>query len=120
MHIDKAHWEICEAACSIANKKLTTQYSNIGRRVQGSSVFRPSPNLEGAGPLSLTFEGFIHYFEPGQRQYVRETMKKIGAESIREAIAQKSDLFAGLIVADAKRGRNYFDQFSNDNGPQVI
>lgn len=59
----------------------------------------------------------LRIWAPGLNAYLseedQETLRQIGREAIKKAIVEQGDLFGGLIVGHARKGKNYFDVLRN-------
>jgi hypothetical protein len=64
-----------------------------------------SPYNEGRLVLEITEE------YQGAPERVKERWREIAVQAIQEAIIHHQELFAGLILGEAKQGRNYFNQW---------
>lgn len=59
-------------------------------------------------------EGGLASFEPAERKEIALRMERIAKESVRQSLADNADLFVGVILGEARKGRNYFDNFVKD------
>jgi hypothetical protein len=119
--IEEAHHSvILSDAADIANRKAAEEYDPTQKGNAGpepneersgfiaGALFRPDPGRSTKGGLALSVDPFVFgLFTRPQQERVRE----IGREAIREAIIANQDLFVGLILGEARQGRNYFDRF---------
>ena len=71
-------------------------------------LFRADPVQSTKGGLTLSIDPFIfQQLDSEQQQRLRE----IGKEAIRKSLVKNKRLFVGLILGEARQGRNYFDRF---------
>jgi hypothetical protein len=103
--VEDVHREILRDAAAIANQKLTTDV-NFSTTLMGE-VFRPDPIRSNKGGLCLSLEEQVRSLDPEQIQVLHQ----IGAQAIRQALLRNKEKFVGLILGDARQGRNYFDRF---------
>lgn len=72
-------------------------------------LYRADPAQSIKGGLTLSVDPHIFaQLDPQQQARVRE----IGKEAIRKSLVKNQKLFVGLILGEARRGRNYFDRFN--------
>lgn len=55
----------------------------------------------------------ISRYSPETQQWIIYLMQRVGQEAIKQAIIDNGSTFVGLIIAEAKQGRNYFDYWHN-------
>lgn len=94
-HISDVHQEIAEEAASIANQTLKGRPDTVPFGVHG--VFAATPRR-----LSLTINNLITDPE------LLEPLREIGFAALRQAILERPDLTVGMILGDAREGRDYF------------
>lgn len=84
------------------------------KRVWASGeVFRADPSRSEKGGLCLSVnEGLVHSMD--QEQIMQ--MHQIGRSAIQWAIVKNKQHFVGLIVGEAREGRNYFSRFPTREG----
>lgn len=71
-------------------------------------VFRPDPIQSEKGGLTLTIDPhLIQHLSVQQQNRLRE----IGRTALRKAIIKNKETFVGIILGEARAGRNYFDRF---------
>jgi hypothetical protein len=102
--IEDVHRAILRDAAMIANQKLIT--IDLGRTFAGE-LFRADPIRSDKGGLCLSLEEQVRSLDPEQIQ----TLHQIGAQAIHQALLRNKDKFIGLVLGDARQGRNYFDRF---------
>lgn len=98
-----AHRSICEAAAEIAN-----QDPALAQLVAYPvNVWREASHGKGGG-LSISYdEALMH----GRDDEWKAEMAAIGRRAIRQALAQNANVLVGLILGEARHGRNYFHGF---------
>jgi hypothetical protein len=102
--VQSAHKEILGRAAEIANQDPRVPF-------QGSP-FREAEVKSTKGGLCLDYdEGLLILSPEEERERVQEVMTRIGTDAILQALSEKKDLFVGLILGEARKGRNYFDRF---------
>lgn len=102
--VEAAHKEILVRAAQIANEDPRLPF-------QGSP-FREAEIKSNKGGLCLDYDEALVILSPEEdREAIQEVMKRIGTDAILQALAEKKDLFVGLILGEARKGRNYFDRF---------
>lgn len=106
---DQIHMGILQDAALIANDDL-----RIPIELRGSGhIFREANNQSEKGGLCLEIEAsVIAYINtlPEKNEYTT-ILHEIARNAIMEAIASNKEAFAGLIIADARNGKNYFERF---------
>jgi hypothetical protein len=102
--IKDIHENICDTAVKIANNELAND-TRVPKNFRGPAFRNGSPNNDGRLVLELTDE-YTSATERTKRVY-----RKVAHQSLIKAISQHRDLFAGMILGEAKAGRNYFDQW---------
>lgn len=65
-------------------------------------------------------EGGLANFSPEERRQITETMERIANEAVRQSLIDNQDLFVGVILGEARQGRNYFDSFRNPNQGELF
>ena len=105
--IAEVHRRICYDAATIANQD--ERLIGLIPGIEGA-IFREATSLSNRGGLAIAFMEGLEYADPE----VVMMLRQIGREAVRRAILQNKELFAGLIVGEARKGQNYFDQFEND------
>jgi hypothetical protein len=108
--VEEVHEILCDDAVRIGNL-LVENEPRLGREWKGGHpVFRNgSPYNEGRLVIEITDE----YKTAGPR--VRDIFRELGHTAIRRAIQRNGELFVGMILGEARAGRNYFDR----HGEQV-
>lgn len=127
--VEEVHLVILRAASEIANQQwiaegsdqpATPQYRpgerfnaekrkrrNPRRTVQGE-IFRPDPVQSDQGGLTLSIDPLVtSTMTDDEISHLHE----IGVNAVRQAMAQHPHLLAGLILGEARQGRNYFDRY---------
>jgi hypothetical protein len=103
--VEEVHEKICEDASWIANE-LIDYDTRIGRKWKGYVIRNDSPYNDGKLSLAISAE---FYSAPDRvKGYYREH----SIAAIRKSILQNKDLFAGMILGEARAGRNYFNRWS--------
>lgn len=128
--VDEIHAIILRAAAEIANQRWvetggqTTEPPSYGagerfnaaarrrrnphRRIQGE-IFRPDPVQSETGGLALSVDPLIT--TTMTEEEITE-LHEIGFYAVRDAIKQHPHLLVGLILGEARQGRNYFERFN--------
>lgn len=123
--VDQVHDTILETAARIANRMYVElqdvgyinyapgERFNVERRAArggmvSGQVFRPDRGRSEKSGLCLSLDESI---VQGRTEEEIIELHEIGKAAIIEAITRwHPDLFAGLIVGEARQGRNYFDR----------
>lgn len=117
------HLAILKDAADIANQRYAEEFdvANIGWRrgrfdpkmrkaLVSGILFRPDEVQSQKGGLCLSIdEGVAQSLDPEERERVRE----IGKKAIKQALVKNQSAFVGLILGEARQGRNYFDRFDS-------
>lgn len=115
--IAHVHDEILEHAAEIANR-LVIDYEMGGklpRILWGEpKPFRPVPTQTATPGFSLMYDlGYsLDELEEADRALIQSVFSEIATRAVRDALSLNADKLAGLIVGEARQGRNYFDHFS--------
>ena len=65
-------------------------------------------------------EGGLRNFDPVERQEITARMEQIARDAVRQSLIDNQDLFVGVILGEARQGRNYFDNFRNPNQGELF
>ena len=98
------HLDILRDAEIIANRLYEESRSGFGQ----GQIFRADPIQSTKGGLCLSIDEVVA--ESLDQDEVVEA-HQIGVEAIRQSILKNYESFVGLILGDARNGRNYFDRF---------
>jgi hypothetical protein len=102
--VQAIHKEILTRAAQIANEDPRLPFEG--------KPFREAEVKSAKGGLCLDYdEGLVILSPEDQREAIQDVMKRIGTDAILQALSEKKDLFVGLILGEARKGRNYFDRF---------
>ncbi len=110
MTSEEAHSEICEHAASLANRWLDED-PRIPNRWKGRILENASPYTTErvqAGNLSLRITEAYQSAPEG----IRTKYRQYATRAIRQALADKQELWVGVILGEARLGRNYFHRWS--------
>lgn len=101
MEVLDLHMQISTRAAEIANNELS-------KRGIIESVFRADPRRSQRGGLTLSVDEmkWDSLSKRKQKEY-----RGIGKRAMHEAIVEFKDEFVGLIIGDAREGKNYFERF---------
>lgn len=136
--VEEVHLIILRTACEIANQRWA-QTGGTGReqtiphpeylpgerfsasrrkirnprRVVVGELFRPDPVQSKRGGLTLSVDPLVTY-DMGEDE-IRE-LHEMGRNAVKEAMTRHPQLIAGLILGEARKGRNYFDRFKDQDG----
>lgn len=118
---------ILDTAAQIANREWNElqnspwnpapgeRFNQDARRKRWASlhgdVFRADQDRSEQGGLCLSLDEAI--VEGATKEEI-DTLHRIGREAIVEALRWHPDLLGGMIVGEARKGRNYFDRFPAD------
>lgn len=120
--VAEAHETILLLAADIANRMLKER-DDLPRAFRvDPNPFRPVPPREQKGTLSLMADtgGDPNQLPAAERRQIQKITQEIGTAAIKQAILDNRDLFVGLIVGSAKRGRNYFDYFEDEDQLKLL
>lgn len=101
------HMILFEAA-DIANRRFSLEYPSL---ITGE-VFRADPVRSERGGMCLSIDQML--ISTMTKDEIAE-LHHIGTQSVREALVTMQKQFIGLILGEARRGRNYFDDFIKPN-----
>ncbi|WP_028058424.1 hypothetical protein [Candidatus Solirubrobacter pratensis] len=106
--IAEVHAVISRHAAEIANRDprllgLVEHASNVWREASVKSEVVP-----GRG-LCVEYDAALLY---GNNRKWRQAMRQIGHDAMRQAVVEKDYLLVGLIVGEARNGRNYFSNYA--------
>lgn len=80
--------------------------------VEPGRAYRADPIQSERGGLCLTFDpSFTMSRSPEQI----ERLHDIGRRAIKQALVKNHDQFVGVILGEARAGRNYFERFESDD-----
>jgi hypothetical protein len=123
--LDLVHLAILQDAADIANRRVREVFADLAPKPTFYRPGRFNPETRGKRP----FYGDIFRADPAQSEKggmclsmdpkLVETLDddmlvelhRIGKGAIRDAISKNGSLFVGLMVGEAREGRNYFDRF---------
>lgn len=126
---DLVHLAILKDAAEIANQQFALEYgsdADPARWKRGrfekppheretivyGDLFRPDPIQSEKGGLCLSIDPRIAQgMPPEQRKRVHE----IGRNAIKQSLVKNRQVFIGLIIGEARAGRNYFDNFDQQD-----
>lgn len=114
MDRDTVHAVILQTAEEIANHKLRRVLPTMP--VSGQ-VFRADSIMSQSGGLTLSIAENV---DQAITQEQRELLWNLGADSIEEAIMENQEMWVGLILTEAREGRNYFEPFVNPDQAQLF
>jgi hypothetical protein len=98
--VSEVHEHICDTAVEIANRMVDDP--EFPRKWRGTVFMNGAPYNDGKLVLEITDE-----FQ-GAPEKVKKRWRQIAVQAVQSAIVQHQELFAGLILGEAKQGRNYF------------
>lgn len=104
--VEEAHHIILIDAEDLANHKIQT----LGWNVTGK-LFRFDPVRSERAGLTLSMDKIIA--ESLNNEQIKEA-RAIAMEAIKRALIKNKEPFVGLIVGDARQGRNYFDRYKTE------
>lgn len=109
--IEEIHYIILADAADMANIEVGRE---PGFERFSGQIFHadPAERPNGKGGLALVLDD-IATRSLNRRQIAR--LHEIGREAIRKAIVQNKEGFVGLIIGDAREGRDYFERFASPN-----
>lgn len=111
--VNEIHNEICTRAAEIANADILKHPDFFFHPISvASSATRP-----GVDGLMLEWDpdqGTLAQYPLEDQQWIRYHMDSIAKEAIAQALREKAHLLVGLIIGEAKAGRNYFEYFETD------
>lgn len=110
MNTNDIHSIILDRAAKIANAdpRLPEEVTSKGTVPFFDANWRTAGDY-----LTLGFvQGILEPIEdPERKQAVQETMRQIGVEAVKSSIVQNKELFVGMMLGEAKQGRQYFERF---------
>jgi hypothetical protein len=97
VQVEDVHYELSRRAADIANRNLA-----VDPRIppQFINIFIP----DGHRRIGLTFAEGMTLLDDSTLGAVQE----IGRRAVKQALAENPDLFVGVILGEARKGRNYF------------
>lgn len=110
--VREVHRKINRDAADIANHD--ERLAGLLPGLEGS-VFHEATELSNRGGLAISFMEGLEYADPETIQ----TLREIGREAVKASILRNQDLFIGLMLGEARQGRNYFTRFE-DEGPELF
>jgi hypothetical protein len=105
-----AHYALNLRAAAIANSDTRLQEFefSIFPQVQASATSNMFQPILGDG-LGLQFdEAWLENPLLRDKTEFIEQMREIAVDAVRQALVEEKDLFVGLILGEARKGRNYF------------
>lgn len=108
--VEEIHEHILDTAVEIANG--LTFDRRIPRKWQGPVFMNGAPYNDGRLVLEIVEE---YQFAPGN---IKAFYRQVALQAIQRAIIQHQTLFTGLILGEAKAGRNYFERW--EQAPSVL
>lgn len=108
--VNEVHRIISAAAADLANQdaRKDPRFSFVASAEQSEKV------QEGYYGLSIEWDpGRIHLtFSQADRERVQQVMEEVGRDAIHAAIHANQELFVGVILGEARQGRDYFELFN--------
>jgi hypothetical protein len=109
--VEGVHEQIGLYAAQLANDAVPrypalAKYAPSGR----ATIFEYVTERIGGG-LGLTLVSGYEQLPPADLNVLR----KIGVAAIHKALIDRKDLFVGLVIGEARQGRNYFDRYDPAN-----
>lgn len=104
MNLDEAHEVILNKAAELANREVKTQFAF--HKIEGD-LFKPHTYTK--GKLSLQYD--LH--ESQYTEDEKNRLEQIAVNAVHQALLEEKKTFAGLIVGQAREGKNYFDWYDN-------
>lgn len=105
--VPEIHEHICDRAVELAHEYILNDGA-IPRKWRGPALMNGAPYNDGSLCLEIV-EEFQGAPDPVKKRY-----RQAAVRGIQNAIMENADVFAGLILGEAKAGRSYFDRW-----PQV-
>lgn len=102
--VERIHEHICDTAVDIANASIAID-TRIPKKYRGPAIRNGAPYNEGRLVLEIAEE---HSAVPDN---VKAIYRTLAAKALKEALVRHKDLFAGMILGEAKAGRNYFNRW---------
>ena len=109
--VEEIHEFICDTAVELANGQIAAD-TRIPKKFKGSVFQNGAPYNEGRLTLDISEE----FWSATDR--VKDIYREIAVRAIQSAILQHNNLFVGLILGEAKAGRNYFNSW--EQAPTVL
>lgn len=107
--VNEIHRIISDVAASIANQDVRKdpRFTFTGASYQSKQV------EEGMEGLCIEWDPSQAHleFEPGDRDQVQQVMSEIGHDAIIAAVHANQELFVGVMLGEARQGRDYFKNF---------
>jgi hypothetical protein len=104
--VEYAHHVIIGDAEDIANHEIQA----LGWNVSGK-LFRFDPAQSERAGLTMSMDKVIA--ETLTEDQIKQA-RAIGLKAIRQSLIKNKEGFVGLIVGDARQGRNYFDRYKTE------
>ena len=108
------HLAILKDAADIGNMRVADRASEFPQLVAGGA-FVPAPLKSRRGGLALGLRSGLEHLPPDQIKKLHQ----IGVQAVRESLMKNQREFVGLILGEARRGRNYFQRFAYQVGDQM-
>ncbi len=112
--VNEVHNEICVRAAEIANAD-ELKHKDFFFHPLAVASSRTRPGIDGFMLEWDPDHGTLQQYSLEDQQWIQYHMDSIGREAIQKAIQEKAHLLVGLILGEARQGRNYFDHFQTDD-----
>lgn len=96
----------------ISNENFT--YKNGQPAMLMGEIFRADPVQSTKGGMCLSIDE--HVTASLSAGAIRR-LHEIGVKALHDALVENQDKFVGLILGEAREGRNYFDRFPPNDPP---
>ena len=123
--VNEVHHHILFTAADIANRRFkeldfispssnqTNLFETIDKELAKrgtmlTDIYRADPIQSEKGGLCLSIDPKVYETIPTE---LRDDVHRIGREAIKQALIENQKQFVGLILGEARQGRNYFDRF---------
>lgn len=126
--LDFVHLAILKDAAQIANEAYFAEFDPAKpqawrpgrfkappgerRTMAFGEVFRADPVQSEKGGLTLSVDRHIFERLDSEQQF---RIREIGKSAIKQSIIKNKNSFVGLILGEARQGRNYFDRFNQSD-----
>lgn len=107
--VNDFHQYITDQAVELANrdpeKDPNYSFTNASTASQKTQA--------GTDGLSMEWdkEGALYRLPAEQQQELVERMQRVGRRAVQQALQENWDLFVGVILGEARAGRDYFSRF---------
>lgn len=110
MSLNDFHRSISHDAAELANAD-PERHPDFYFRPRSQDAQGTVQGMEGL-KLEWDPEGRLRTFPREEREAILLQMKAVAMRAVRQSLVDNQDLFVGVMLGEAREGRNYFDSFS--------